>query len=125
MPKTAQDMPWGGNWRLAIEIVAAAAKEHGTTTFGTSMLQLAPFVQEQDLGLVGVAFPALLPRYERAYPATNAPRDYLVGLEAEAGQARIRQGLEEDVMRRPGKRAGAVTMAAPPEGPERQLVLPL
>lgn len=97
----------------SIEAVATAAKEHGTATFGTSVLQLASFVKEHYFGFVAQAFPDLLPRYERAYPGTNAPRDYLVGLEARVSRIRSQYGFVEDEMRRPDPQPARPPVACP------------
>ena len=58
----------------SIETVAAAAKEHGAVSFGSSVLRLAPAVKEHYLGFVEATFPELLPRYERAYAGTISRR---------------------------------------------------
>ncbi len=79
------------------------------------MLRLTPGSKEHDLGFVAAAFLALRPRYDRAYPGTNPPRDDLVGLEAGVAQAPARRGFEKDVLRSPRERAeGVAVVAAPP-----------
>ncbi|MDP9469096.1 MAG: radical SAM protein [Chloroflexota bacterium] len=110
--------------RESIEAVAKAAKEHGATTFGTSVLRLAPFVKEHYFGFVAATYPDLLPRYERAYQGTNASADYLVALERRIAHIRSRHGFGPDTMRRPDPPAHAPVsaMSAPPCG---QLALPL
>jgi DNA repair photolyase len=60
----------------SIEAVAAAAREHQATYFSATALRLAPHVKEFYLGFVGQSYPALLSRYQRAYPGTYAPLDY-------------------------------------------------
>ncbi len=59
-----------------IEAVAAAAREHGAAYFSATALRLAPHVKEFYMGFIGDAYPALKPRYERAYPGTYAPPEY-------------------------------------------------
>lgn len=102
----------------SIDAVAAAAAEHGASSFGTSVLRLAPLVKEHYLGVVAGRFPDLLPRYERAYQGTSAPADYRRALEQRIGQARARHGFDEDSMRRrPPEPATQETMG--------QLMLPI
>jgi DNA repair photolyase len=60
----------------SIEAVAAAAREHDAAHFSATPLRLQPHVKEFFMGFVGQSYPDLLPRYERAYPGTYAPRDY-------------------------------------------------
>lgn len=83
----------------SIEAVASAAAEHGATFFGATALRLMPIVKEHYLGFVEAAFPALLPRYQRAYPGTYAPRDYLKELAARVDLIRARYGFDETSMR--------------------------
>ncbi len=110
----------------SIEAVATAAKEHGTATFGTSVLQLASFVKEHYFGFIAEAFPDLLPRYQRAYQGANASADYLGALERRIMRVRSRLGFEEDSMRRrrmlPGSPARPQHRAPAGAG---QLTLPL
>ena len=109
----------------SIEAVAAAAKEHGAVSFGTSALRLAPLVKEHYLGFVATAFPDLLPRYQRAYVGSNAHRDYLTALAARVERIRARHGFADDVMRtRRLPPEGAVPEPVPVET-DRQLALPL
>jgi DNA repair photolyase len=74
----------------AIEAVVAAAAEHGAAFFGATALRLAPDVKEHYLDVVGAAFPDLLPRYQRAYPAVNAPRDYQTALQTRVERIKAR-----------------------------------
>src|SRR3954464_3548194 len=60
----------------SLQAVAEAAADYNAAFLGTSTLRLAPVVKEQYLGWVDVAYPDLLPRYERAYFGSNAPREY-------------------------------------------------
>ena len=83
----------------SIEAVAAAAREHGAATFGTSALRLAPLVREHYLGFVAAAFPDLLPRYERAYRGTDAAIAYREALERRVARIRERHGFAIDAMR--------------------------
>lgn len=109
----------------SIEAVAAAAVEHRAAFFGASALRLAPIVREEYLGFVATEFPELLPRYERAYSGTNAPREYQVKLQERIDEIRHRHGLDEDSMRRHGR----LHLPDPPSGPAPrggpQLALPL
>ena len=83
----------------SIEAVARAAADHDALYFGSSALRLKPVVKEHYLGFVGETFPDLLPRYERAYPRTNAPRAYTDALSARVDKIRSRYGFAEDSMR--------------------------
>ena len=102
----------------SIEAVAAAASEHDATFFGSSALRLKPFVREHYMDFVGETFPDLLPRYERAYAGTNAPRVYQDKLGTRVDRIRGLYGFAGDSMRkreivpRPGP-AGARQMALP------------
>jgi DNA repair photolyase len=84
----------------SIDAVARAAAEHGACFFGASALRLGPVVKEHYLGFIAQQFPSLLPRYERAYPATYAPRDYQCALDARVDRIRSRHGFDEDSMRK-------------------------
>jgi hypothetical protein len=84
-----------------------------------------PIVKEHYLGFVEATFPALLPRYQRAYPGTYAPREYLTKLEARIDRISSRYGFEEAYMGkryRAGSQPGGRGAAAEPAG---QLSLPL
>jgi DNA repair photolyase len=83
----------------AIETVAEAARAHGASSFGASLLRLAPLVKEHYLGFVGESFPGLAPRYERAYTGTNAPLDYRRVIEARVDRARELAGFPTNAMR--------------------------
>ena len=110
----------------SIEAVARAAADHGALYFGTSALRLKPIVKDYYLGFVEAEFPALLPRYERAYPGVNAPREYQRALDARVERIRARYGFAEDSMRkrRLVPRADLADAAGVrPRGP--QLALPL
>src|SRR5437763_8345800 len=82
----------------SIEAVVAAASEHGAAFFGTTALRLAPYVKEHYLGFVDATFPDLLPRYQRAYPAANATRDYQTALQARVDRIRARYGVTDDAL---------------------------
>jgi DNA repair photolyase len=60
----------------SIAAVAEAARAHDAASFTATALRLAPHVKEFYLGFVEQTYPALLPRYRRAYPGAYAPRDY-------------------------------------------------
>jgi hypothetical protein len=95
-------------------------------TLGTAALRLAPDVKEHYLGFVGATYPELLPRYERAYPATYAPRDYQARLEERLARLRARRGFDDNAMRRRDPLAGPPSGAAVPSpGQGSQLALPL
>jgi DNA repair photolyase len=89
----------------SIEVVAAAAKEHGADFFGSAVLRLAPLVREHYLGFVAGSFPDLLPRYERAYSGTNISTDYQSAIERRLTKIRERYGFVEDAMHRGGSKA--------------------
>src|SRR4051794_36331232 len=91
----------------SLEAVAEAAAEHNAAFLGTSTLRLAPVVKEQYLGWVDEAYPDLLPRYERAYFGTNAPREYQQALDERVERIRARYGFADDSMRK--------TALSPPE----------
>src|ERR1700730_14150249 len=61
----------------SIEAVASAAREHNAASFAANVLRLAPHVKEFYLGFIEDEYPDLLARYERAYPGTYAPPDYV------------------------------------------------
>ena len=108
----------------AIEAVVAAAAERGAAFFGTSALRLVPDVKEHYLDVVGAAFPALLPRYQRAYPAANAPRDYQTALQTRVERIRARYGFTDDALRARYASMGAPA-ATTPLPCATQLALPL
>jgi len=84
----------------SIDAVAAAARDHGASSFGTSVLRLAPPVREHYLGFVTTCFPALLPRYERAYRGANIRPAYQAAMERRVVHVRARHGFAADAMRR-------------------------
>ena len=80
----------------AIAAVAEAARDYGATAFWGGVLRLAPLVKEHYFDFVGNAFPDLLARYQRAYPGSDAPRDYRGRLDERIARVRERYGYEED-----------------------------
>jgi DNA repair photolyase len=92
----------------AIASVAAAARGHGATTLWAGALRLAPLVKEHYFGFLAQTFPEFLTRYERAYPGTDAPREYRTRLEARITQVRDRYGFAEDIAK-----ARVIAIAAP------------
>ena len=109
----------------AIEAVVAAAAEHGAAFFGATALRLAPDVKEHYLDFVGAAFPDLLPRYQRAYPAANAPRDYQTALQTRVERIRARYGFTDDALRARYTAMAPHIAATPPLTRPTQLALPL
>ncbi len=109
----------------SIEAVAAAAAEHGAATFGAGPLRLAPIVKEHYLGFVAESFPDLLPRYERAYPGTNAPPAYRTALDARVARIRARYGFAADSMRERRLVSARHPSAASLNRRGRQYMLPL
>ena len=110
----------------SIEAVAAAAKEYGAVSFGSSVLRLAPVVKEHYLGFVESTFPHLLPRYERAYAGTNIKADYQTAIERRVASIRERRAFAEDAMQ--SRKVAAVTSMRIPEPSmvrSAQLALPL
>jgi DNA repair photolyase len=99
----------------SIEAVAAAAREHGAASFEAAPLRLMPHVKEHYLSFVEQAFPALLPRYQRAYPGIYAPRPYCEALAKRIATIRQRYGFGDQPTRR--------RQSQPRSGP--QLALPL
>jgi hypothetical protein len=79
--------------------VAAAAKAHGASRFGSAVVRLAPLVKAHDLALVAARFPVLLPRDERAYVGTTIPADYQRAIERRVSTIREWHGFGQDVMR--------------------------
>ena len=87
---------------------------------------LAPFVKEHYLGFVGATFPALLPRYQRAYAGTNATPAYLSALDARVDRIREKYRFAEDSMRYRRIVPNATAVADSPAGSRRaQLRLPM
>jgi DNA repair photolyase len=74
----------------SIEAVAAAAREHRASYFLGTALRLAPHVKEFYLDFVRDQYPALLPRYLRAYPGAYAPKDYRARLDERVQRIRAR-----------------------------------
>jgi DNA repair photolyase len=104
---------------VCIEAVAAAAREHGAASFEAAPLRLMPHVKEHYLSFVAQAFPALLPRYVRAYPGVHAPPDYRKALSRRIASISRRYGFAYASMGRQPR---------PPRAPARhgpQLTLPL
>ena len=93
----------------SIGAVAAAAKEHGATSFGSAVLRLAPLVKEHYFDFVAATFPDLLPRYERAYGETNISSAYQAAIERRLVRIRVRHGFAEDAMQE--RRAAVSTLA--------------
>jgi DNA repair photolyase len=109
----------------SIDAVAAAARDHGAATFGTSILRLAPLVKEHYLGVVASAWPSLLPRYERAYTGVNAPEPYQTALARRIDRVRERYGFADDVVRHRRPHDGQALTVAPAAGAKpHQLTLP-
>ena len=85
----------------ALESVFAAAAEHGAVYFGAGLA--AP-----GAGRKGALSrlrrrrpsPHLLPRYQRAYAGTYAPREYQARLDERVDRLRARYGFAEDAMRK-------------------------
>jgi DNA repair photolyase len=84
----------------SLEAVAEAAADHHAAFLGTSTLRLAPVVKQEYLGFVDRSYPDLLPRYERAYFGSNAPREYQQALDERVERIRSRYGFAEDSMRK-------------------------
>ena len=108
----------------SIEAVAAAAREHGASAFGSSALRLAPVVKEHYLGFVAQVFPALLPRYERAYAGTTIAPDYLRAIERRLAEIRQRHGFGDDAMGDRSLRRADAARGATVTGKTGQLALP-
>jgi DNA repair photolyase len=103
----------------SIDAVAAAAREHGAAYFEAAPLRLMPHVKEHYLAFVSRAFPALMPRYLRAYPGTHAPAEYREALTQRVGAISRAYGFKHERM--PRRRIPLTRRRAP--GP--QLALPL
>jgi DNA repair photolyase len=103
----------------SIEAVAAAARDHGASSFSTAPLRLAPHVKEFYLGYVGDEYPDLLPRYQRAYPGTHAPPEYREKLNQRVERIRAAYGFSG----RGDRRRDTSLPPVPRLGP--QLMLPI
>jgi DNA repair photolyase len=79
----------------AIASVVEAARDNGATAFWSGVLRLAPLVKEHYFDFVGETFPDLLRRYQRAYPASDAPRDYRDRLDERIARVKKRYGFGE------------------------------
>jgi DNA repair photolyase len=108
----------------AIEAVVAAAREHGATSFWWSPLRLAPLVKEHYFGFVEQSFPELVPRYQRAYPGTDAPRQYRDRLEARVQAITARYGFAGDEPADPNP-VSNVRPVKQPTPAQHQLAMPL
>ena len=106
-----------------IEAVCAAAADYGAAFFSATALRLAPLVKDHYLGFVSAQFPALLPRYVRAYPGTYAPPDYLAKLEARVERISTRFQLGERRTFKP--RGSSLTLDSHAGGGTEQLGLPM
>ena len=110
----------------SIDAIAAAAKAHGAVTFGSAALRLAPDVRRHYFAFVAEHFPALLPRYERAYTGTNASAAYQMAIERRVARIRQRHGFDTDAMNRHQSDASqAVLRGQPAPVGSGQLALPL
>jgi DNA repair photolyase len=103
----------------SIEAVAAAAREHGAAYFQAAPLRLMAHVKDHYLTFVGQAFPALLPRYERAYPGVHASPEYREALSKRIDRICRQYGFSHEPMPRERKARPVPTRRGP------QLVLPL
>jgi hypothetical protein len=104
----------------SIDAVARAASEHGALFFGASALRLMPTVKEHYMEFVADEFPALLGRYERAYPGVHAPREYTAALDRRVQRIRGRYSFYSDSARDPPQ-----PHKLPPRVHARQLALPV
>ena len=94
----------------SIEAVAAAARAHDAASFVAIPLRLAPHVKEFYLGFIGLDYPELLARYERAYPGTHAPPEYRDRLAQRVEGIRARYGFDRPIERRGSARRGPQLM---------------
>jgi DNA repair photolyase len=108
----------------AIASVAEAARDHGATSFWGGVLRLAPLVKEHYFDFVGNAFPELLSRYQRAYPASDAPRDYRDRLDERIARVKERHGFGDDIEKMDKvERSAIVSQQAVSPAGNRQLIL--
>jgi len=86
-----------------IEAVVRAAAEHGARFIAPNVLHLQPGTKEWFMPALREAYPHLLPRYERLYRGSYAPRHYTEEVLAKVAEVRSRWGMEpvRDVPRRP------------------------
>jgi DNA repair photolyase len=109
----------------AIAAVAEAARQHGASAFWAGALRLAPLVKEHYLGFVAETFPELLTRYARAYPGTEAPREYRARLEERIARIQKRYGFADNAKMREIASAAPTTSACAANGSPGQLALAL
>lgn len=107
----------------SIEAVVRAAKAHGATSVWASTLRLMPIVKEHYYEFVKESFPALLPRYERAYAGSNVSRAYQTAIQARIDRIRAEYGYAHDESA--DRSDGAPGTAVPPPPAASQLSLGL
>ncbi len=84
--------------QASIEAVANAAMAHGAVSFGASPLRLAPLVKEHYFDFIRENHPKLLRKYERSYFKSDAPKDYLRGLNERIERALDSTGFSRNSM---------------------------
>jgi DNA repair photolyase len=110
----------------AIATVAEATRDNGATAFWGGVLRLAPLVKEHYFDIVGQTFPDLLSRYQRAYPGSDASREYRDRLDERIARVRERFGFAEDDKGNATQQSPrAMRKAQSPGDPSGQLLLPL
>jgi hypothetical protein len=77
---------------------------------------LAPLVKEHYFDFVAEAFPDLLSPYQRAYPRSDAPRDYRERLDERIATVKERYGFG-DSTEKTGKIEMSVVSIRPTVGP--------
>jgi DNA repair photolyase len=78
----------------ALAALAAAAREHGATSFWGSPLRLAPGVKDYFLGVLADEWPDQMGRYRREYPGADASHAYVARLEQRLDEVRQEAGFE-------------------------------
>ena len=77
----------------SMEAVVQAAREHGASFMGDNVLYLKPGTKEWFMPFLRETYPHLLPRYEKFYRGSYAPRRYTEEVQAVVQQLRERWGL--------------------------------
>lgn len=81
--------------RENLEAVVRAAKEHGASFVGDNVLYLKPGTKEWFMPFLRETYPHLLPKYERFYQGSYAPRRYTQEVHEVVQEVRERVGLVE------------------------------
>ncbi len=78
---------------MAIESVAAAAAQHGASSFTALPLRLAPLVREHFLNFVATDYPQLFPLYQRMFRTEHPPDAWKTKVTELSESVSLRYGL--------------------------------